>query len=90
MWLVSGTRRCPVPHSLLFTVGKFHFTLNQYTSAWLPGEVIPDAHGLVPPDTVVVHIGMYDQTSGERVPVYSILGIRQPEDVIYLASCTEK
>jgi 4-amino-4-deoxy-L-arabinose transferase-like glycosyltransferase len=44
------------------------------TTGWLPGEVVPDVHELrlpggLPPGQYYLEIGMYDATSGVRLPV---------------------
>lgn len=46
------------------------------TTSWVEGEVITDQYELVvdpeaPPGQYVIEIGMYDATTGERLPVFS-------------------
>lgn len=46
------------------------------TTSWLEGEVITDQHEIVvdpeaPPGEYVVEVGMYDASTGQRLPIYS-------------------
>ena len=46
------------------------------TTSWLEGEVITDRHEIVvdpeaPPGEYVIEIGMYDASTGQRLPIYS-------------------
>jgi len=61
------------------------------TSAWLPGEVVPDVHRLaldpqIPPGTYRLQVGMYRWPSLERLPVWDREGMEQAECVIVLQS----
>jgi uncharacterized membrane protein len=45
------------------------------TTSWLPGEIITDRYEIVvdpeaPPGAFVIEIGMYDATTGERLPIF--------------------
>ncbi len=58
------------------------------TSSWQPGEVIRDMHVLfipadAPPATYQLNVGLYDPTTGQRLPVQQGGGERQ-EQVILL------
>jgi hypothetical protein len=53
------------------------------TTGWMPGEVFADPYDIVvapdaPPGVYVFEIGMYDATTGQRLPVLGAPG--QPED----------
>jgi hypothetical protein len=59
------------------------------TLAWLPGDVIPDAHALalgpdVAPGTYWVKAGMYRKPSMERLSVRSVDGALQPDGILEL------
>jgi hypothetical protein len=53
------------------------------TTAWLPGEVVEDAYAIkvlagAPSAQYALEIGMYDPTTGDRLPVLD--AERQPAD----------
>jgi hypothetical protein len=56
------------------------------TAWWERGEVIEDAILLplngVPPGRYCLVLGLYDQSTGERVPAYSADGERYPDDAV--------
>ena len=61
------------------------------TSAWLPGEIVPDARHLVldsdaPAGAYWLRVGMYRWPSLERLPVWDAQGVEQPERVVVLQS----
>ena len=61
------------------------------TSAWLPGEIVPDARHLVldsgvPAGTYWLQVGMYRWPSLERLQVWDAQGVEQPERVVVLQS----
>ncbi len=60
------------------------------TTSWLPGEVISDRYEIAvspeaPPGEYVVEIGMYDATTGERLPAFSN-GLALEEDRVLLGT----
>jgi hypothetical protein len=55
------------------------------TTSWLPGEVIRDGYTITVPsevlaDPLAIEVGMYDPATGNRLPVYDILGSRLEHD----------
>ncbi|HSM54773.1 MAG TPA: glycosyltransferase family 39 protein [Candidatus Sulfomarinibacteraceae bacterium] len=60
------------------------------TSSWLPGEIIVDEHKLAVEEEVEgplrLTAGMYDLTTGERLPMYGCDGQRLPNDAINLTT----
>jgi hypothetical protein len=55
------------------------------TTSWLSGEVIRDEYTITVPSEVLagplgIEVGMYDPTTGERLPVYDMLGSRLEDD----------
>jgi hypothetical protein len=59
------------------------------TWSWWNQEVIPDEHTLLtdvnlPAGTYSLSVGMYDLTTGKRLPAVSPSGERPPEDRILL------
>ncbi|MBN1488066.1 MAG: hypothetical protein JW981_10520 [Anaerolineae bacterium] len=63
------------------------------TTAWLPGEMLPDVHTLqlapqLPPGDYDLYVGMYQWPSVERLPVYDQTGVEQENRVILLQTIT--
>ena len=61
------------------------------TTAWIPGDIVPDAHHLVlspdvPAGTYRLQAGMYQWPSMERLPVWDREGAEQPDRLIVLQS----
>ncbi|MEA3342257.1 MAG: hypothetical protein U9R15_20005 [Chloroflexota bacterium] len=59
------------------------------TSAWLPGEIVPDVRQLTldpdaPAGTYWLRVGMYGWPSLERLPVWDEQGVEQTERVVVL------
>ena len=59
------------------------------TSAWTPGEIVPDARRLAldpdaPAGTYWLRVGMYSWPSLERLPVWDSQGVEQAERVVVL------
>jgi hypothetical protein len=59
------------------------------TSGWIQGEIIVDERRVAldqdtPPGQYALECGMYDATTGARLPLYSDTGERLPEDAIVL------
>jgi hypothetical protein len=59
------------------------------TQAWLPGEVVPDAHRLaldpaLPAGTYRLQVGMYAWPSLERLQVWDSQGVEQPDRAVVL------
>ena len=58
------------------------------TSWWLPGDVVPDTHTLPLPDVVpasiTLRVGMYDPTTGARLPAYDAQGEWLPDGIVLL------
>jgi len=59
------------------------------TTGWLPGEVIVDEYEIpIKPDAplgeYVIEVGIYEATTGERLPAFSEDGKRLPDDRIIL------
>ena len=55
------------------------------TTGWFPGEVIADEYRIpmpsgLPSGTFQIEVGMYDPTTGERLPVHDARGNRLPGD----------
>lgn len=62
------------------------------TTSWLPGEVLSDWHDVAirsdaPPGRYRLVAGLYDATSGARLPV-TIGGVRQSDDMVVLTTVT--
>ncbi|MEA3345405.1 MAG: glycosyltransferase family 39 protein [Chloroflexota bacterium] len=65
------------------------------TTGWLSGEVIADEYQIpipseLPPGPFQVEVGMYDQATGKRLPMYDAQGNRLPGDRALLISLEEK
>lgn len=61
------------------------------TTAWLPGDVVPDTHHLAlpaaaPPGAYRLQVGMYTWPSLERLPVWDSQGAEQADRAIVLQS----
>ena len=59
------------------------------TTAWIPGDIVPDVHHLVlspdvPAGTYWLQAGMYQWPSMERLPVWDREGVEQPDQLIVL------
>jgi len=57
------------------------------TTGWLPGEVITDTYAIAvrsdaPPGEYLLEVGMYDPSSGERLPVLGVDGQRAGDRVL--------
>jgi hypothetical protein len=64
---------------------------NYPTGVWAPGEVVRDTHRLsVPPDAPLgrytLRVGLYDLTTGRRVPARDATGQSLPNDAVELAT----
>jgi 4-amino-4-deoxy-L-arabinose transferase-like glycosyltransferase len=61
------------------------------TSAWEAGEVVPDRVrlqvGKASPGVYRLAVGMYDETTGKRLPVWQD-GVWQPDDRLFLTTIT--
>ena len=62
------------------------------TTAWQPGEVVDDraqltVDGTIPPGTYHLFVGMYDEATGQRLPV-TLTGRRVPGDTLGLTDIT--
>jgi len=58
---------------------------NRYpTSAWLPGEIVQDIR--LAPAGHAYRVGLYDLTTGDRVPVSAPDGTRMPDDAVTISS----
>ncbi|HZQ10890.1 MAG TPA: DUF2723 domain-containing protein [Anaerolineae bacterium] len=60
------------------------------TNRWFPGEYIVDDYRLMLPSDLPsgeyhLVVGMYDETTGARVPLLDANGVRQPEDRVMLS-----
>ncbi|MFW6042523.1 MAG: hypothetical protein ACOC9C_02450, partial [Chloroflexota bacterium] len=60
------------------------------TRSWLPGEIIADKHELPDEDEtddpLRLAVGMYELSTGERLPAYGCEGHRLTDDAINLAT----
>jgi hypothetical protein len=60
------------------------------TTRWERGEVVEDTIPLslngVPPGRYRLVVGLYDQSTAERLPAYSADGERYPDDAVFLTT----
>jgi 4-amino-4-deoxy-L-arabinose transferase-like glycosyltransferase len=57
------------------------------TTGWIPGEIITDSYDLVmepaaPPGSYTVEVGMYDATTGQRLPVLDASGQAKDDRIL--------